>query len=286
MSILSVVLVSNGFCEQASPVDKTIMREGFVLELIPGTVENTDGLWTFTLEQEVTDWVKTLQPGTRIEILSSSTLERMASLVDPGKNKIRVRIQGTILKYHSQNYLFPTAFIPLAEVKEVQPEPQPQQEPAQADQVEVVTADTPKPDDSVLSDDVKDLLGGGWAPSVEKMRPKPQPKKDTPKSTGTVETTDSVYSTSIDYNLVGRPGFVVINGNLKSFKIDCLGRKIDNSTYVLLPCGALETFEETKYDMPGRRRYMVSGIVTSYKGQNYLLMQRLVRMYNNDNFAR
>ena len=264
--ILALMLSASAAAAKETTADEkqTVMREGFVLEFVTGSVKHTDGVWTFTLTEDVTDWVKTLKAGSVLELLNSAALEKIESLFGPDDKQIRLRLQGTVVKYDKQNYLFPTAFIPLAEVEQVAPEPQVQPK-AELDNNDANESS----DDSALSDEVKQLLGGGWAPNLKK------------KSQAAAQ-----MQTAGDFNLVGKTGFIEVNGSLKSFRIDTLGRKVSNTSYVLLPCGSLEWFENTKYDIPGRRRYTVSGIVTSYKGQKYLLTQRLVRTYNNDNFAR
>jgi hypothetical protein len=46
----------------------------------------------------------------------------------------------------------------------------------------------------------------------------------------------------------------------------------------------LESAEEKTANEPDKVRFKIAGIVTRYKGENYLLLHRIVRIYSNGNF--
>ena len=294
--LLSTLIICLGLCSDALSQDtsvpsqpNTVLREGFAFELITGTVEKLDDKWYFTTEQEVGDGIKTLQAGSSIELLGSGTLEKIISRAE--NNKIKIRLQATTTKYHGKNYLFPTAFFELAQTKPVVEEKQPEADNTETEDAETESTETEKPkNDSVLSDDVKSLLSSDWVPNLKKSK-KQEPQKEAeqttePKADQSSKPVSTNKTISSDFNLVGRTGFITATGSTKTFKIDALGRKINNTSYVILPCSSLEWFEDAKYQVPGKRRYKISGVVTTYQGRQYLLLQRLVRTYNNGNFAR
>jgi hypothetical protein len=71
------------------------------------------------------------------------------------------------------------------------------------------------------------------------------------------------------------------------FVLDGLGRNIQQQIRLqLLPCLALEQAEHEQAAQPERLRFKIAGIVTQYKGQHYLLLQRATIAYNYGNFNR
>ena len=44
--------------------------------------------------------------------------------------------------------------------------------------------------------------------------------------------------------------------------------------------------EERMNMTPGKQRYTISGLVTTYKGKNYMLLRRAQRTFTNGNFTR
>ena len=89
-----------------------------------------------------------------------------------------------------------------------------------------------------------------------------------------------------DVTLANRTGFVAGDERAKAFKIDALGRNIEDISFELLPCETLEYTERKIAENDLRQRYKVAGIITKYKGRFYLLLQRAVRTYSHGNFAR
>jgi hypothetical protein len=324
--LLSVSIICTAL--NANAVEDVVLREGYTLKLVTGNVRNIEGKWTFVTDEDITDGIKTLSAGSSIEMLKSSTLERILSSLNKDHSK-KLRIQGTLTKYNGKNYLFPSAFIPLAPTSRItektnaesteKPVTEPEKEYETVNTIseteEKSTGETTAEETEsqpVLSDEVRNLLEGDWTPDFNRNRssenisdtaditepksnePEPQENDSTTKNTGVSEEEYALEPIrqamksvpSNDYNIVSKTGFVIVTGDIKSFRIDSLGRNVNNTSYILLPCRNLEWYEKVKYDIPGRRRYMVSGIVTEYEGRKYLLIQRLVRTYNNGNFAR
>jgi len=70
------------------------------------------------------------------------------------------------------------------------------------------------------------------------------------------------------------------------FVFDALGRNIQQTTVLLLPCRALELAEQEQSAEPDPIRFKIAGIVTEYKGEKFLLLQRATRVYSHGNFVR
>jgi hypothetical protein len=66
---------------------------------------------------------------------------------------------------------------------------------------------------------------------------------------------------------------------------DAFGWGVSATRYELLPCGMLEQALQTQAASPERIRFNVAGLVTEFKGKNYLLLQRAVRAYGHGNFV-
>ena len=70
------------------------------------------------------------------------------------------------------------------------------------------------------------------------------------------------------------------------FVPDALGRNVQKLSLHLLPCAALELTELKKAAEPETVRFKIAGIMTKYKGDNYLLLERAKRTYSHGNFGR
>jgi len=70
------------------------------------------------------------------------------------------------------------------------------------------------------------------------------------------------------------------------FVLDALGRNVRPVSLWLLPCEVLELAEYRQSAEPEPVRFKIAGIVTKYKGENYLLLQKATRIYSHQNFDR
>ncbi len=65
-----------------------------------------------------------------------------------------------------------------------------------------------------------------------------------------------------------------------------LGWNVSNDHYELLPCAALEQAQQLQRSSIETIRFNVAGLVTQFKGKQYLLLQRAAPVYNYGNFGR
>lgn len=271
-SAVFILLLSVCFSTAAAEKQEkgVVLREGFELDYVKGVISKTDhGQWVFTTDTPMFDGLKTLKAQSSIKILPSSMLEKLTTDINAengGEIKsLDVQLQANVVKYRGENYLFAMSYIPISQtrkaaVPDASKNAQPKTiEPTQAEEAR---------NDPILSSEFKDLLTPDWTPDLIQKQ-----KRDN-------------VSVEDDYSMPSRTGFFVVKDGATFFQLDSLGRKIDRTSYKMLPCAALDTAEKAKYTIPGRKRYVVSGTVTNYKGQNYLLLQRVARTYNHGNFAR
>jgi hypothetical protein len=93
-------------------------------------------------------------------------------------------------------------------------------------------------------------------------------------------------STESDGVIVDRTGFLRKGKEGFYFDFDALGRNFDSLSLPLLSCQSLEDMYNQQQLSPVLLRFKISAIVTSFKGRNYLLLQRAIRAYSHGNFAR
>jgi len=233
------------------------LRDGFELKSAEGLLSKDAKThkWVFTADADISDGKAIVKAGQAIEMLPSSTLEKMTADMEKDLS-IPVRLWARVTKYHDRNFLFATYFVPMSEPAQEQPKPK---------DTEDKPAIEPK-EESIIPADI-----------MEKLRPKRVVNLAKLKKMVEVEG---------DVTLAGRTGFVAGDEDAKIFRIDALGRNVEDISFALLPCQTLEHTEQKLAENDLRQRYKVAGTVTKYKGRYYLLLQRAVRTYSHGNFAR
>lgn len=283
---------------------KSLLREGFVFKAINGTVRKAGGgdTWVFTPDAMVTDTSVFLKKTESIELLPSSTLEKIvfeAEQTQKGDAAVSLRMWGTVTTYSKRgtirqksygpestielppyrNFLFPAYFVPLTEIETLKDSEK--EEQLRQEEIKVKDSIIPagareklKSDEPVKVADEDAIIP---ADIMAKLKPKRRVNLDKWRNTLHVEG---------DFLLIGRSGFVKSESGYSIFALDGLGRKINGLSFRLLPCQALQNTQEQITNSFGRHRYKVAGTVTKYKGENYMLLQHAVRTYSNGNFAR
>ena len=259
------------------------LREGFLYNGVNGTVSRNDesGKWNFAADTDLTDTRGVIKTGNVTELLLSGCLENMIAEAGGDENSLSVKLWAKITRYSNRNlidpeieeheelvfdknYLFPMLFIPMSDV-----ERQPPAEPAGDDAdaaANKIDDPTESSSDSIIPTEVMEKLKPRRLPNLAKL-------KTALKQHG-------------DITIFDRSGFIRQTKSGKIFELDGLGRGVDGVTFQLLNSETLERVERKLGDSPGRLRFRVAGIVTKYKGNYYLLLQRAARTYNNGNFAR
>ncbi len=243
------------------------VRDGFVITGADGNLAKADSndKWFFEFDSDVNDEQgRVFTSGTRIELLPSSTLEKMTADT-ASRSAGGCRLWGKVARYKGNTFIFPIYFLPLSSTKKAETST-PQQPQSKEPQVAI----------NELEDSV--ALPNEIVAKIE-TRKTFQPEQSAQQSPEGVELKQ-------DTILPERTGFITEKDGQFVFELDALGQNVQNISFQLLPCQVLERLEQTQAAALDPVRFKIAGIVTEYKGRNYLLMQRAIRAYSHDNFGR
>lgn len=261
-AILILVFLTSYATLGAGPGREITAQDGFVLSGVDGKVTKADSneKWLFEFDSDVSDDKSQVYAGASLELLPSSTLEKMSA--DMGdRTTTSYRLWGTATKYKDRNFIYPIYFLPLSKVKQTK-QPIPQKSQQQQPQLTIN-----EPDDAlVLPQEI-----------IAKLKTKKtfQPKQ-----------LQKGLELKQDFILAERTGFIAEKDGKLVFELDALGKNVQKISFQLLPCQALERLQRTQAGEPDPIRFKIAGIVTKYKDQNFLLPQRAIRAYSHDNFGR
>ncbi|MEN8126222.1 MAG: hypothetical protein ABFR90_00285 [Planctomycetota bacterium] len=245
----------------SSSLSASAIEEGFMMDGVSGLLkkEPKEDLWTFTPDEAVMITEKIAFPaGTPLQMLPCSVLEQMTGLAD-NNNEIRVQLWALFTKYEHTNYLFSVSFLPIQN-DTVQPTD---------DASDETDKDKPEPDEadgeSIIPKNILQQIKSNETPDLKKFQ-------QIAKVTG-------------DVNLIGRAGYLSEEKHISTFRPDAFGMKVNKKEFQLLPNSSRAAAEKEMARIPGKQRYNVSGLVTQYKGQTYILLTRTSRTYTHGNFT-
>ncbi len=242
-----ILLTGNIVCAEESPFHKPVpASDGFMLDGIDGKITTQNGKWYFSVYEPTTDGKGFIT--SPAEILPSSTLEKLASVVSEQNNSFR--IWGKLTTYKDKNYVYPSYFLKVTKVVD-----------------ENSPAEESDPNETkIIPDDALALL----------------------KPTRVINLTELKKPMGVEADgvLTDRTGFLKVSPEGCYFGFDAMGRNVDLLQLPLLPCKELEEMEKQQTKSAFPLRFKIFAIVTKYKGKNYLLLQRAARLYSRGNFAR
>ncbi|MBL7215435.1 MAG: hypothetical protein ISS71_07130 [Phycisphaerae bacterium] len=258
--VLAAVVSLLSFASAAKP----IIEEGFLLDGVAGIVRKVDkvDVWNFIPEADIIAGEKTWAAESPLSLLPCSVLEQITGLAGDD-NEIHVRLWGLFTEYNQNNYLYSIYFLPIQEDVELKPA-KPDIQETQNDNTET-TEESVEEEESIIPAEILEQIRTNKAPDLKKFQ--------------------QVAVVTGDVNLIGRTGYLKQRDKVKFFQPDAFGQNVNLHQYLLLPCNAFEAAERQMQKTPGRQRYNISGLVTSYKGRNYILLRRAVRTYTNGNFT-
>ena len=275
----------------AETARQTLLRDGFILGGVDGkfTESDSNDIWFFEFQTDVNDYRGRASAGTRLELLPSSELEKMIADVNE-RSAADYRLWGWVTKYKGRNFIFPNYFFPLGKLSRPQPQAPPKSRPKGRKPTEGPSAKESKQQPAVsepndvlaIPQEIIEKLRTGRIVRPEKLGRTPKAKK---------EVVDSVSAKKAqlqqDFVLADRTAFLVKqdDGQLV-FVLDAFGRNVRPVTLRLLPCEVLELSEQRQSAVPEPVRFKIAGIITKYKGENYLLPQKATRVYSHQNFDR
>ena len=301
MPVFLILVFFIGVVSAASVFDAEIIREtpllrdGFSIIRVDGDLIGPDSndVWFFELASDVNDYRTVIKAGTRLELLPSSALEKMTA-----DKKMRTTAtyrlwNSRVTKYKGRNFIFPGFFMPLS--KAGKSEPETSQEPAEKqsgrEREQQLALDEPN-DVLALPQEVIEKLRARRETTVISKKPIADSNEisvDESQPTTEKEKLPDArrYTQSPDSIFVDRTAFLVEqNDGRFLFMPDALGRNVQKLSLHLLPCAALELTELKKAAEPETVRFKIAGIMTKYKGDNYLLLEKATRTYSYGNFGR
>ncbi len=258
------------------------LRDGFILRDIDGrlTCPDSNDVWFFELDSDVTDNETVIKARTKLRLLPSATLEKI--ITDANERSVKhYRLDVRVTQYKGGNFLFPFYFLPISTPKTSESTSPDKTAPAKD------STDDPNLNDEnnilTIPPDVLEKIEAARAKiaqSGQRISNSDEISTDRQKS-ATEKQNPPVY----DSALIDRAAILVEqkNGGF-TFVLDALGRNAPQVWFQLLPCEALELSELIQSAVPDPVRFKIAGIVTKYKGTNYLLLQKATRIYSQGNF--
>ena len=248
-----------------------LLREGLEFTRVEGTarINERTKAWRFVTHKTLRDSRITIPTGTELTILPGSTLDKIIAYA--GKDDfISIRIDAVVTRYHDANFLFVFDAAPLRDIPQEQ-SPEQKQEPQQTpkeEKINIIKMATDPNETSVI-------------PSSILKRMKPKQKTDFSRMQEVTKEIDAPG----DSMIVNRTGQFAGLEKTSEFVLDGFGQNISGRSFALLPCRTLEYVESQLCQSFGRERYRVSGIITTFRGKKFLLLQGAVRTYTNGNFT-
>jgi hypothetical protein len=246
----------------AGAASQTPLRDGFGLTGVDGKLSSADGKWFFEFDSEVSDDTGQILAGVIIELLPSTALEKITA--DAQKRaEANYRLWGNVTKYKGKNFIFPIYFLPVSAADgQIKPEGSatPQQQKVK------ITVNEPN-DALAIPEEIVGKLKNRRILRHEELKTGLQLKQD-----------------SI---LAGRTALLDKQaGDEPVLVLDALGRNIPQISIRLLPCEVLERAQGEQSAEADPVRFKIAGIITQYKGEYYLLLQKAIQAYSHENFGR
>jgi len=282
--------------KEAGTVRKTPLRDGFVLTDVDGKLTSTDSnniwfqdsnegcrRWFFEFDSDIGDDKAVIKAGASLELLPSAALEKMTDDVEK-HTTATYKLWGRVTKYKGKNFIFPIYFLPLSETKE--PPPSTSQESREK------TGPTINDPNDVLTipKEILNKLKRRKIIRPEQLQKGLELEQDSilADRTGFISSCvirDAYSVKEKRKEEKGKTQYAIRNTQCE-FVFDALGRNVQQISLRLLPCQALELAEYRQSAEADRLRFKIAGILTKYKGNHYLLLERTTRIYSHGNFGR
>lgn len=262
--VIAVLVINIPVLANQTESEKPI-RQGFPFSAKQGTLiyDAPNDISFFTFDDEFDGLTASIPAGEQIQVLPCATLEKMVGILKD--ESADFKIWGTFSKFEDKNYIYPVYFIPLTKIDDVQEKSvEDVNEPNEPDQI---LMDEENIDEDVIPEDI-----------MEKLKPK------------RIITTEQITQTldaRKDAVLVNRTGYIKEPSNGSYIlTLDNLGRKVQKTKFTILPSAQLERSLAFLKKDPHRVRFKFAGIITRYKDENYILLQKAIPSYSHRNFAR
>ena len=260
-----------------------LLRDGFVLQGADGKLIGPDSndVYLFELASDITDNSVTVKASTKLELLPSSKLE---AIVAHSKTYLPATYQllnGRVTRYKGRNYIFLSYFLPISLEKEKSDPNEIQPDKTAKKKTTVGDANDP----FAFPPEVEEKLNAAREEMTKTGR------RITDSNIVTIEkaqlSAERAKTLNTDSILVDRNAILIRRSETSfEFTLDSIGRNVQQMSFRLLPCEALERTEHVQSAGTELIRFKMSGIVTQYKGDNYILLQKADRIYDHGNLGR
>jgi hypothetical protein len=245
-----------------------LLPEGLEFRQVEGTarLHERTRAWRFVTAKTLTEKKLTVPEGTELTILPGSALDKVIAYAAQAST-VSLRIDAVITQYRKTNFLFLFDAAPLTAAA---PAPAPVQpaEPPKEETANIIRMASDPNESSVIPPEI-----------LQRMLPKQ--RTDFARMEEAARQTEFVGDTMI----VSRTGRFLRRQAGSEFVLDGFGRGISGRSFALLPCKTLEQVEKQISQSLGPIRYRVSGVVTTFRGKQFLLLQGAVRTYTHGNFT-
>jgi hypothetical protein len=264
------------------------LRDGFSLTGIDGKLTSANGKWFFEFDSEVSDDTGRIRAGSIIELLPSTALEKMTA--DAQKRaEANYRLWGNVTKYKGGNFIFPIYFLPIS----------PADLPLRLSTPAPASPDASRGGGQVEAAGDQNKPEGSPTPQQQKAKISINEPNDVlaiPEEViGKLKTRRILRHEQLKKGLQLKQDFILASRTALLDKqadgepeliFDALGRNIQQVSLRLLPCEVLERAQHEQSIEPDPVRFKIAGILTQYKGEYYLLLQKATRAYSHENFGR
>jgi len=277
-TILAVILIVGAASTAAA--DGLPVPDGYSLMGVDGKLAGEEGTdrWFFKFDADVSNRLGQIKAGTRFEILPSAALEKMVVNLQQHPD-VGYRLWGKVTKHGGKNYIFADYFLPISEVSK----PKPATTPGSQQEVEIKINETN--DELAMPEEIIAKLQSRKIIHFEQLSKGLKLEEDSILADRTGFILSSVQGKTQQAMNKSRSAFAEATADRYGFfASDALGRNVGTIQIQLLPCEILERAQRQQAVEAEQVRFKVAGVVTMYKGQYYLLLQRAARVYNYGNF--
>jgi hypothetical protein len=266
--LILIIFVCN-ITSAAQRAEKNLLPDGFVLSGVDGRLTGENGdRWFFAADSDLKYSDGMVKAGTKLEFLQSVALEKLVAdtkersaldLSAAASAKADYRVWGRVTRYGDKNFIFLIYFLPVAKIKQTG------QRPDGTENKLVIN----EPNDAFsVPEDIVAKLEDRKVVRFEQLGKAMELKED-----------------SI---LADRTGLITNQSGRFIFVFDGIGRNVQlaEKGIQLLACESLERANRQQALSLEPVRFGVAGILTKYKDQYYLLLQRVAPVYSNGNFDR
>jgi hypothetical protein len=263
-----VLLSCAALCAEAAQ-KTTPLRDGFDLTGVDGELSGVNGKWFFKFDSEVSDDVGQIDAGAVIELLPSTALEKITT--DAQKRaEASYRLWGNVTKYKGSNFIFPIYFLPISAADKPEgssTQPLSEGRGSTSQQQKAKIAINEPNDELAIPEEIVGKLKNRRVLRHEEVKQGLQLKQDSILADRTA---------LLDKRADGQSKVI----------LDAIGRNIPQISFRLLPCEVLERAQREQSAEPDPVRFKIAGILTQYKGEHYLLLQKAIQAYSHGNFGR